>query len=251
MTSTNTYQGIADSNRKSSKVLKPPGGGSSDIFGSGPEETSPRRIKAHNQSQLGSALFGDINGTDGPSPVVSPRSNKPGNDSYKRLFGPPDAPSTTQNARNHMRSNIPLSGGSSVSSLSSTSPAKSTASSNSNSSSGIANGFASNGCFNDITAFRRKKRFRPSCVPARNPVTGDGIEVTPVRRIPRKYRDGNPVTGTGYAPEPQKNGPVMQNGIASSNSSSSGEKSHDTSPAAAKPPTRTRVPPGGFSSGLW
>ncbi|XP_012231948.1 microtubule-associated protein Jupiter isoform X5 [Linepithema humile] len=196
------------------RVLKPPGGGSSDIFGSGPEETSPRRIKAHNQSQLGSALFGDINGTDGPSPVVSPRSNKPGNDSYKRLFGPPDAPSTTQNARNHMRSNIPLSGGSSVSSLSSTSPAKSTASSNSNSSSGIANGFASNGCFNDIT-------------------------------------DGNPVTGTGYAPEPQKNGPVMQNGIASSNSSSSGEKSHDTSPAAAKPPTRTRVPPGGFSSGLW
>lgn len=63
--------------------------------------------------------------------------------------------------------------------------------------------------------------------------------------------DGNPVTGTGYAPEPQKNGPVMQNGIASSNSSSSGEKSNDTSPAAAKPPTRTRVPPGGYSSGLW
>ncbi|XP_071562949.1 microtubule-associated protein Jupiter [Temnothorax nylanderi] len=235
------------------RVLKPPGGGSSDIFGAAPEETSPRRIKAHNQSQLGSALFGDINGTDrtdNANAAVSPRSNKPGNDSYKRLFGPPDAP-PTPNARNHMRSHIPLSGGSSISSLSSaTSPAKSTASSNSMSRI-IANGYASNGSnsSNDMTAFRRNKRFRG--LPARNPVTGDGIEVTPVRRIPRMYRDGNPVTGIGYASEAQKNGPAMQNGIASSNSSSSGEKSHDTSPATAKPPTRTRVPPGGYSSGLW
>ncbi|XP_020293038.1 microtubule-associated protein Jupiter isoform X1 [Pseudomyrmex gracilis] len=239
------------------RVLKPPGGGSSDIFGAAPEETSPRRVKTHNQSQLGSALFGDANGTDTATTAVSPR-NKPGNDSYKRLFGPPDAPSTTPNARNHMRSNIPLCGGSSpVSSLSSgaaTSPAKSTISSNCSSSNStcIANGFASNGSnSNDITAFRRKKRFRGSpCVPVRNPVTGDGIEVTPVRRIPRKCRDGNPVTGTGYASEAQKNGPVVQNGIASSNSSSSGEKSNDTSPMA-KPATRTRVPPGGYSSGLW
>ncbi|XP_011703722.1 PREDICTED: microtubule-associated protein Jupiter isoform X2 [Wasmannia auropunctata] len=228
------------------RVLKPPGGGSSDIFGAAPEETSPRRVKAYNQSQLGSALFGNINGTDkcdNGNAAVSPRSNKPGNDSYKRLFGPPDAP-PTPNARNRMRSNIPLSGGSSISSLSSgaaTSPAKSTASSNS--SGGIANGYASNGSnsSNDMTGG----------LPARNPVTGDGIEMTPLRRIPRKYRDGNPVTGIGYASEAQKNGPAMQNGIASSNSSSSGEKSNDTSPATAKPPTRTRVPPGGYSSGLW
>ncbi|XP_011644131.1 microtubule-associated protein Jupiter isoform X1 [Pogonomyrmex barbatus] len=254
MTSTNTYQGLADSSRKSSKVLKPPGGGSSDIFGAAPEETSPRRVKAHNQSQLGSALFGDTNGTDNANTAVSPRSNKPGNDSYNRLFGPPDAPLTTPNARNHMRSNIPLSGGSSISSLSSAaaaSPAKSTASNGSNSTPGIVNGYASNGSnsSNDMTAFRRKKRFRG--LPTRNPVTGDGIEVTPMRRIPRKCRDGNPVTGIGYASEAQKNGPVMQNGTASSNSSSSGEKSSDTSPATAKPPARTRVPPGGYSSGLW
>ncbi|XP_011139755.1 microtubule-associated protein Jupiter isoform X1 [Harpegnathos saltator] len=244
------------------RVLKPPGGGSSDIFGAGPEETSPRRVKTHNQSQLGLALFGDANGTDAGNGngnmnvAVSPRSSsKPGNDSYNRLFGPPDAPPCTPNARNHMRSNISLSGGSSASSLSSgaaTSPAKSTASSGSNST-GVANGFAaSNGSnsFNDITAFRRKKRFRgSSCVPARNPVTGDGIEVTPVRRIARKCRDGNPVTGAGYASEPLKNGPTMQNGTVSSNSSS-GEKSIDSSPTA-KPAARTRVPPGGYSSGLW
>lgn len=145
------------------RVLKPPGGGSSDIFGAAPEETSPRRIKAHNQSQLSSALFGDTNGTDNATAAVSPRSNKPGNDSYKRLFGPPDAPSTP-NARNHMRSNIPLSGESSISSQSSgtaMSPAKSTTSNNSTS--GIANGYASNGSnsSNDMTGksrWRTRKR---------------------------------------------------------------------------------------------
>lgn len=144
-------------------MLKPPGGGSSDIFGAVPEE-SPRRIKAHNQSQLGSALFGNINGTDNANAAVSPRSSKPGNDSYNRLFGPPDVLPTTPNARNHMRSNIPLSGGSSISSLSSgtaTSPAKSMASSNSTS--GIANGYASNSSnsSNDMTGkspWRTRKR---------------------------------------------------------------------------------------------
>ncbi|KAK9307168.1 hypothetical protein QLX08_002353 [Tetragonisca angustula] len=132
MTSTGTFQGFSDEKKKSSKVLKPPGGGSSDIFGAGPDETSPRRVKNHNQSQLGSALFGDT----------------PNN-------------------------------------------------SNSN-------------------------------------------------ETPRNKPDGNPVTGTGYA-ESQNNGPAVQNGTSSSNSS---EKSNDTSPAA-KVPARTRVPPGGYSSGLW
>ncbi|XP_076766257.1 microtubule-associated protein Jupiter isoform X1 [Xylocopa sonorina] len=197
------------------RVLKPPGGGSSDIFGAAPEETSPRRVKNHNQSQLGSALFGDT-----PNSNETPR-NKPGNDSYNRLFGPPDAPPTTPNAKNHMRSNISLSGDSTSSTVSSgaaTSPAKSTASSDSIA--GVINGYAAsngNNLTNDVTAFRRIKRFH-----------------------------GNPVTGTGYA-EPQNNGPAVQNGMSSSNSS---EKSNDTSPAA-KTPARTRVPPGGYSSGLW
>ncbi|XP_031845390.1 microtubule-associated protein Jupiter isoform X2 [Nomia melanderi] len=231
------------------RVLKPPGGGSSDIFGAAPEETSPRRVKNHNQSQLGSALFGD--GPNANSSNDTPR-NKPGNDSYKRLFGPPDAPPTTPNAKNHMRSNISLSGDSSSSSASSgaaTSPAKSTGSSDSIA--GVLNGYAAsngNNLTNDITAFRRIKRFRGSTCITRNPVTGDGIDVTPIRRSARRCRDGNPVTGTGYA-EPQSNGPAVQNGTSSS-SSSVGEKSNDSSPAA-KGPARTRVPPGGYSSGLW
>ncbi|XP_033303431.1 microtubule-associated protein Jupiter isoform X4 [Bombus pascuorum] len=220
------------------RVLKPPGGGSSDIFGAAPEETSPRRVKNHNQSQLGSALFGDAPNSNSNE---TPR-NKPGNDSYNRLFGPPDAPPTTPNAKNHMRSNISLSGESTSSSVSSgaaTSPAKSTGSTDSIA--GVLNGYAAsngNNLTNDVTG-------GSSCL-TRNPVTGDGVDVTPVRRSARRCRDGNPVTGTGYA-ESQNNGPAVQNGTSSSNSS---EKSNDTSPAA-KVPARTRVPPGGYSSGLW
>ena len=91
------------------RVLKPPGGGSSDIFGSGPEETSPRRIKSHNQSQLGSGFFGETasNGSSNNGAETPRVANKPGNDSYKRLFGPPDAP-PTPHSKNHMRSNIAL-----------------------------------------------------------------------------------------------------------------------------------------------
>lgn len=100
------------------RVLKPPGGGSSDIFGAGGEANSPRRVKHHNQSQLGSGFFGNGESqpsSNGSSAPETPRSNKPGNDSYKRLFGPPDArPPSTPNSKNHMRSNIALSSASST-----------------------------------------------------------------------------------------------------------------------------------------
>ncbi|XP_017881730.1 microtubule-associated protein Jupiter-like isoform X2 [Ceratina calcarata] len=250
MTSTGTFQGFGDEKKKSSKVLKPPGGGSSDIFGAAPDETSPRRVKNHQQSQLGSTLFGETANSN--SSNETPR-NKPGNDSYNRLFGPPDAPPTTPNAKYHMRSNISLSGDSTSSSVSSgaaTSPAKSIGSTDSITA--VLNGYAAtngNNHTNDVTAFRRIKRFRGSSCLTRNPVTGDGVDVTPVRRSARRCRDGNPVTGTGYAETPQKNGPAVQNGISSSNSSE--KSSTDTSPAAKVPAARTRVPPGGFSSGLW
>lgn len=150
-------------------MLKPPGGGSSDIFGAGPDETSPRRVKNHNQSQLGSALFGDMPNNSNSN--ETPR-NKPGNDSYNRLFGPPDAPPTTPNAKNYMRSNISLSGGSTSSSVSSgaaTSPAKSTGSTDSIA--GVLNGYAaSNG--NNIT----------------NDVTGKGVVNSPSSKKKKKER---------------------------------------------------------------
>uniref|UniRef100_A0A0C9RDI0 Jupiter_2 protein n=1 Tax=Fopius arisanus TaxID=64838 RepID=A0A0C9RDI0_9HYME len=117
------------------RVLKPPGGGSSDIFGGAPEDISPRRVKNHNQSQLGTALFGD---------------------------------------------GVPSTGSSSPDS-------------------------------------------------------------------PRAKPDGNPVTGTGYIESPPS-----QNGSSSASSINGDQRSTtDSSPANANSKPRGRVPPGGFSSGLW
>ncbi|KAM3916638.1 jupiter microtubule associated homolog 2 isoform 2-T2 [Leptodactylus fuscus] len=69
MTSTNTFQGLESSNKPSSRVLKPPGGGSSCIFGNSEESAAPRR-----QNKMSSNIF------DGPAePDSAPkRSNPPG-----------------------------------------------------------------------------------------------------------------------------------------------------------------------------
>ncbi|KAK0164493.1 hypothetical protein PV328_003117 [Microctonus aethiopoides] len=167
MTSTGTFKGLSDG-RNSSKVLKPPGGGSSDIFGASADE-SPRRVKHHNQSQLGSALFGDGGASTGSSSPETPRANKPGNDSYKRLFGPPDP--TTHNTKYHMRSNIALNGDRMNNITSMINGARI------NGGSALINGNANT---NDNTG-------GSSCMP-RNPVTGDGIDITPFRRSTRKCR---------------------------------------------------------------
>lgn len=114
-------------------MLKPPGGGSSDIFGAGNEATSPRRVGKQNPnaSSLGSGFFdatdapaAQTNGSGGSSGSSTgpetPRGGsggggaaKPGNDSYKRLFGPPDAPPPcTPKAKLRVQSSISLSGSS-------------------------------------------------------------------------------------------------------------------------------------------
>ncbi|XP_014209594.1 microtubule-associated protein Jupiter isoform X2 [Copidosoma floridanum] len=182
MTSTGTFQGLSE-NRNSSKVLKPPGGGSSDIFGAGSETNSPRRVKQHQQSQLG-AFF---NGGD-----------KPGQQQDTSSSNGSSAPETPRSK----------------------------------------------------PAFRRIKRFRgSSCIP-RNPVTGDGVDVKPhaSRRMIRRTKEGNPVTGTGY-----ENSAGQQNGTISGSASSAGSEksSTDSSPSAGLRMKKQRVPPGGFSSGLW
>ncbi|XP_044010776.1 microtubule-associated protein Jupiter isoform X2 [Aphidius gifuensis] len=242
MTSTGTFQGL-NADRNSSKVLKPPGGGSSDIFGSS-GQTSPRRIKNHNQSQLSSGFFGDSTNTGNTSPD-SPRGNKPGNDSYKRLFGPPEP--INPNTKNHMRSNISLSSSDyqdNLFTIKKMNGINGVLPSNGNS---IING---NAFTNDNTAFRRNKRFRGSSCMPRNPVTGDGIIITPIKRNLRKCRDGNPVTGAGYIENGNNGG--SQNGSSASSINGDNRSTTDSSPASVtSKPVRGRVPPGGFSSGLW
>ncbi|KAL7302865.1 hypothetical protein TKK_0004097 [Trichogramma kaykai] len=65
--------------------------------------------------------------------------------------------------------------------------------------------------------------------------------------------DGNPVTGAGY--ELHQNG-TSNGGMSSAASSSAGSEksSTDSSPSIGREPVqrlKNRVPPGGFSSGLW
>ncbi|GLH12270.1 Microtubule-associated protein Jupiter [Gryllus bimaculatus] len=100
MTSTNVNIGLRDESKNSSRVLKPPGGGTSDIFGApDPVQNSPRRVRNNMQS----SVFG-------PPPTngeITPRS-KMGCDSYNRLFGPAD--SRPQSAtKNRLKSSIILS----------------------------------------------------------------------------------------------------------------------------------------------
>ncbi|XP_015110637.1 microtubule-associated protein Jupiter isoform X5 [Diachasma alloeum] len=183
------------------RVLKPPGGGSSDIFGGAPEDISPRRVKNHNQSQLGTALFGDGVPSTGSNSPDSPRA-KPGNDSYKRLFGPPDP--SIPNTKNHMRSNISLSG------------------SQDNDShdikvNGVNGGLKCNG----------------------NAINGNANT--------NDITDGNPVTGTGYI----ETAPSQNGGSSASSVNGDQRSTTDSSPASVNSKPRGRVPPGGFSSGLW
>lgn len=84
------------------RVLKPPGGGSSDIFGKPDEvDQSPRKIRSNHH--LKSSVFGTNNT---PEPPATPRS-KPGNDTHNRLFG--HLENRPQSASlNRMKSNIPV-----------------------------------------------------------------------------------------------------------------------------------------------
>ncbi|XP_035453296.1 microtubule-associated protein Jupiter isoform X4 [Spodoptera frugiperda] len=71
--------------------------------------------------------------------------------------------------------------------------------------------------------------------PKRNPVTGDGVAVPPQRRRhpAASQREGNPITGDGYK---SMNGQI--NTVTSIHGNS----------LMSNP---SRVPPGGYSSGLW
>jgi len=171
------------------RVLKPPGGGSSDIFGTSEAlQQSPRR--AHANHHLQSSMFG----TNGTTETSMARRNKPGNDSYSRLFGPIESrpPSTPGN---RMKSNIPfggMEGGSDAQQSGNGTPAKS--------------GTIQNG------------QLETSATTGGNPVTGEGF----VASVANDEK--------GSPPPPAA---ITNNGMGSAEM------------------RRNRVPPGGYSSGLW
>ncbi|XP_055695870.1 microtubule-associated protein Jupiter isoform X2 [Lutzomyia longipalpis] len=290
MTSTNFQVGFTENAKNSSKVLKPPGGGTSDIFGGESSAETPRSSK----NRMASNIFGETAAPvsknvqqgiyryfflgDRPRAVV---------DSHNRLFGEPQRMQTPM--RDRMRSNIPIgdakgmnghtnghsgattpktnghsvNGGSSkivengvehtngtkagpflrrrkpddspflVSSRSTASNASSpmsSASTRSGNSSTYTKQLFGNDCC-DMNGGSYRTKFTP-----RNPVTGMGLNepMNRMRKLASNRREGNPVTGEGYKPA----GTEINTSIPCLN-------------GANQVINKNRIPPGGFSSGLW
>ncbi|XP_054615486.1 jupiter microtubule associated homolog 2 [Dunckerocampus dactyliophorus] len=83
MTSTNMFQGLDTGSKPSSRVLRPPGGGSSNLFG-GYEEESP-------QSRRPNKMASNVFASPDESQAIPKRSNPPGGKS-SGIFGEPQPP---------------------------------------------------------------------------------------------------------------------------------------------------------------
>ncbi|XP_039289469.1 microtubule-associated protein Jupiter isoform X2 [Nilaparvata lugens] len=222
------------------RVLKPPGGGSSDIFGGSESASEVRRVaRAKQQTSqlfLGSSTSSSITSSsssssasstasdhaDAPSNGVASAKKTNGTSSYQRLFGEYQIPSTP--SKNYMKSNIVLDCV--------------------ETDSGCGSKTGSSGSGSQASTPERGNSPRESSKsslrgsPPRNPVTGDGCDVT--RRhngqsLSARRRDGNPVTGEGYDASSKPSTPLTNGNLSP--------------PSTAQ--ARQRVPPGGFSSGLW
>ncbi|XP_066544847.1 jupiter microtubule associated homolog 2 [Amia ocellicauda] len=86
MTSTNMFQGLESSGKPSSRVLRPPGGGSSNLFGAG-EETSSQN-KTH---QMSSNIFGPPD-----EPQSGPKRTNPPGGKSSGIFGDSDSSDSSQ-----------------------------------------------------------------------------------------------------------------------------------------------------------
>lgn len=197
MTSTNIHIGLSENSRSSSKVLKPPGGGSSDIFGHGNGNTAatPRSNKGHMASNIFAA----------PSAKTCNGDNhrrNPNMDSHNRLFGEVERPYTP--AKNHQKSSIPIGGADSVDATPRT-----------NGTNGKANG--TNGHTNGNGHSNGEAMI----------ANGNSVK-----------HDGNPVTGQGYITEINTAVPALNGSKPALNGTN-------------QVINKNRIPPGGFSSGLW
>ncbi|XP_062295148.1 jupiter microtubule associated homolog 2 isoform X2 [Scomber scombrus] len=86
MTSTNMFQGLETGSKPSSRVLQPPGGGSSNLFGGYEDDTASRR-----PNKMASKVFAP---PEEPQSVPR-RSNPPGGKS-SGIFGEPEPPAQPQ-----------------------------------------------------------------------------------------------------------------------------------------------------------
>uniref|UniRef100_T1PER3 Microtubule-associated protein Jupiter n=1 Tax=Musca domestica TaxID=7370 RepID=T1PER3_MUSDO len=189
-----SFEGINDDKKPSSKVLRPPGGGTSDIFGGDLPQT-PRNVKNHMQSNIFSCEKDSIKNNGD-----QPRRAQKNVDSYQRLFGEPERVVTP--AKNHMRSNIPF------------------GANNEAAQTLITNG---NG--------HHYNNGKSSSVSSASSSVSSSTENLKMNGYSKT--DGNPVTGEGY---------TKNNDFSNHTPSLNG---------ANQVINKNRIPPGGFSSGLW
>nr|XP_018911320.1 PREDICTED: microtubule-associated protein Jupiter isoform X1 [Bemisia tabaci] len=232
------------------RVLKPPGGGSSDIFGSPepPASHSLRKTRTYDQTPSGTAMNGTKSPTDStPSSAASSTGNNSHFNSQENLNGDapvsePDAatpPSTPDEAQAPTQASEPEPESKPEPESERVEEVESALSECSIRSEKVTCRASSE----TVTATTNGKKYYRSDSHSR--ILGDGSESdnapsngTNGQAFRRKSSaadktDGNPVTGDGYEPTQVK------------------ETRTTTSAPASDLKPRQRVPPGGFSSGLW
>ncbi|XP_033232795.1 microtubule-associated protein Jupiter isoform X7 [Drosophila pseudoobscura] len=211
---------ITDS-KSSSKVLRPPGGGSSDIFGSDMPQT-PRNVK----NRMVSNIFSVEKDNSVKNTGDNPRRGQKPVDSHSRLFGEPMRPITP--GKNHMKSSIPF--GQNTETAAAAQKLLTNGSSNAN----TTNGHQYNGKSGSVSSASSSVSSSTE-----NLKMNSGSRSVYIRNMSK----GNPVTGEGY----RAGGTDYIKAAGSTNSGSVGNGDNGGNSVVNK----NRVPPGGYSSGLW
>ncbi|SPP88463.1 blast:Microtubule-associated protein Jupiter [Drosophila guanche] len=205
---------ISDS-KSSSKVLRPPGGGSSDIFGSDMPQT-PRNVK----NRMVSNIFSVEKDNSVKNTGDNPRRGQKTIDSHSRLFGEPMRPITP--GKNHMKSSIPFGQNTETAAAQKLLTNGSSAT----------NGATANGHYNG----------KSGSVSSASSSVSSSTENLKMNSGSRS--EGNPVTGEGYRP----GGTDYIQAAGSTNGGSNGGNNGNGGNSVVN---KNRVPPGGYSSGLW
>ncbi|XP_068156119.1 microtubule-associated protein Jupiter isoform X7 [Drosophila tropicalis] len=189
------------------RVLRPPGGGSSDIFGADMPAT-PRTVKNRMISNIFSADKDGAIKNNGETP----RRGQKSVDSHSRLFGEPSRPITP--GKNHMKSSIPF---------------------GQNSEAAAAQKLLTNGNTSNTTnGHYNGKSGSVSSASSSVSSSTENLKINSgSRSVFRNMSKGNPVTGEGYK------------------SGGSDTAQTPTMNGANQVINKNRIPPGGYSSGLW
>ncbi|KPU80143.1 uncharacterized protein Dana_GF16635, isoform D [Drosophila ananassae] len=179
------------------RVLRAPGGGSSDIFGS----EMPQTPRGHVKNRMASNIFAAEKDNGVKNNGDAPRRGQKTVDSHNRLFGEPTRPITP--AKNHMKSSIPFGG--------------------QNTEAAAAQKLlTTNGHYNG----------KSGSVSSASSSVSSSTENLKMNSGSRG--EGNPVTGEGYKP-----------------GANDFHQRADSSQGGTPIINKNRVPPGGYSSGLW